>query len=345
MKIKSNPNNVAKAPSMKPKANLSVLFVGLVIMSILAVITFFALRNIMQTETYYIVGTNIPAKTQVHPDMMKPVTVSLGGAPKRAIKLSQVATGTVFTKYPVIAGDILTESNTGVSLDTTTGIPDSWVITSFDISSSQAVGGNINRGDYFDIIGIANDKGAKYIATNVLALEASNSIKEQQSKDGSNTIMNESIQYIVGMPPDAAAKFHHAMKNFEEIRIVKSPNVISYESRTGYDLNKVYKFDPRDSVMDLLKGTDKNFTPIIRDSKGRPVTKESCDKGIIVPAEMCQTAQQNVQVTDNAQTTETSTNNITQPNKNEQKNTTVETQKESTNETKAETKQDTTKKN
>lgn len=321
---KKNSGDRGKIPSLKPKSNLGVMIVAFLVIIILTVVIFFGLRNLLKTESYWVLNTNVPGKVQVTPDMLDEVTVSLGGAPKTAIGLAQVETGSVFTRYPAGKGDILTESNTGVSLDTTTGIPDSWVITSLDINANDAAGGHVTRGDYFDIIGVNKDGGAKYIAINVLALDVNLDVQQKMIEDQlrenvgpKKPDMNTVMQYIFGLPPEAAAKVHHGLSQFDSIKIVKSPTNITYGERKEENLDLLYKFSYEDKVIDLFEGTDSEFTPILRDNNGRPVTKSACEAELINPAELCKNAIDDSKVpTDNTTekpTGETPTETPTKP--------------------------------
>lgn len=313
MKIKKgNVKEGGKMPSLRPKSNLSVMILAFIIIIVLTIVIFFGLRNLLKTESYWVLNTNVPGKVQVTPDMMEEVTVSLGGSPKTAINMSQIETGSIFTRYPASKGDILTESNTGVSLDTTTGIPDSWVVTAININSNDAAGGNVGRGNYFDIIGVDGEGGAKYIAINVLALDVKSELStgyiEEELIDGPKTeqiTMDTTLQYIFGMPAEAAARMHHAIAQFESIKVVKSPTTVNYGERNTENLDILYKFSNDDKVIDLYNGTDNEFTPILRDNNGRPVTKSACDAGIISPMELCKNAVDDT--SEDAETTEKET--------------------------------------
>lgn len=259
--------------------NLITIIISVIIAIVLFVGVYFGLSSAFETEKYYVLNTNVAARTQIKPQMLTEVVVSKGGSPHNAITLAEVKQGSVFTQYPLMAGDVLSASNTGAKASVTNGIPDDWVITSFTINANSAVGGNIDKGNYFDIIGVKSD-GAKYLYTNVLALDVNRS---QQSKDGS---LDTTIQYIIGVPPQEAPKLHHALNSYE-IKLVLSPKTVEYEKRDVVTIDGVFKSD-NSKLVDLYKGTDNKFRDIIRDVNGRPVTLENCMvKDLINPQDLC----------------------------------------------------------
>lgn len=347
MKINTKKSLGTSPGLVKPKSNMTVIGVALIAMILLATIIFFGLQSILRTETYWTLKADVPAKALITPSMLEENTVSLGGAPKNALTLGQIERGQVFTKIPLKKGDIISQSSTGITLDTSTGIPDKWIVTSFVISAQDAAAGNISRGDYFDIIGVNQEGGSKYIAKNVLALdtigdESSTRIREDGSISNTGT---GTIQYVVGMPPDFAATFHHALSQFPTVKMVKSPFEINYKAENepaSYNLDGVFKFDYDTKVMDLKKGTDNSFRPIVRDSNNRPVTTSNCAAGLISPAELCQDA-------NNVSNIEAPEGNTQAPvSDNEAKNvlkkteTKTETKKETIQETNVETTTETT---
>lgn len=284
MKVKKDKNSKFKPD--KPKKNtLMVTLLGSLAV-VVGIGLFFALRTMFKTETYYVLSENVPAKQEIKADMLEEVTVNKDGVPPTAITKGQVESGQVVSKIPLEKGDILTASNTGVSLDTSAGIPDDWVVTSLNISSNDAVGGQVSRGDYFDIVGITSE-GAKYIATNVLALDVSTSQVEQEGKSG--TIMNTELQYLIGAPPEVAGVIASATNSdiFNSIKIMLSPRSVQYKERNLEKLNGVFNAEIDTPPIDLFKGTDPTFSEVLRDKNGRPVNKEYCEAGEIKPASLC----------------------------------------------------------
>ena len=97
------------------------------------------------------------------------------------------------------------------------------------------------------------------------------------------------MQYIVGMPADKVNELQAAIAKYGSdngIKLVLAPKSISYKERKTDNLNKTVLNGPEQPV-DLYKGTDNAFKSILRDEKGRPVTKESCAAGEVSPNSLC----------------------------------------------------------
>lgn len=273
---------------VKPQSNIAkTVLIGIGVVLLSGAI-YLGLSNVLATESYYVLASDVPAKTQITSKMLKEITTAKGTAPQNAITLAQINQSAIFTKYPLQAGDIVSASNTGLNLDSSTGIPDDWVITSFNISTDDAVGGNISKGDYFDVIGINSDSGAKYIFHNVLALEANFQAGENTvNAEGKVVQLGETVQYIVGMPADKAAILQHTLTKFEKVKLVLSPNSLKYKDRNVKDLTNSFVANNELEPADLFEGTDNSFSTVLRDENGRPVTIENCAAGVISPNSLC----------------------------------------------------------
>ena len=139
MKIKGlKGKDVALATGNK---NLVTTLIVSIIVVVLAIALFFTLSQVLAKEDYYVLKQDVSAKTQISEDMLKKIETAKGSAPQNAISIQQVRQGTVYTRIPLKAGDVLSKSNTGLDLDSTNGIPDDWVVVSFNISSDNAAGG------------------------------------------------------------------------------------------------------------------------------------------------------------------------------------------------------------
>lgn len=286
MKIKTP--TTKKAKTLKPKSNVTMsIAIGVIIIVLLGAI-YFGLSKVLATESYYVLNADVPAKTQITERMLKEITTAKGTSPQNAINLAQVQQGSVYSKYPLKSGDVISASNTGLNLDSSTGIPDDWSITSFNISTDDAVGGNIAKGDYFDVIGVTAEGGAKYLFKNVLALEANyNQGENTVTEDGKIVQLGETVQYIVGMPSDKVAIFQHALSKYEKIKLALAPASVKYDERKDKDLSKAFTVSDDIEVTDLYEGSDNSFANILRDQNGRPVTIEACETGKISPKSLC----------------------------------------------------------
>lgn len=267
-------------------------FLLLAILAVAAIVfasVLMLVQKVFQTETYYVLNQDVPTRTQVTAEMLTPVTTSEGTAPKAAIGLDEVQTGNVYTQYPLVAGDILTQSNVGALEDISVGVPDEWVITNFSVNADNAVGGRIQRGTYFDIM-VATQDGAFYPFVNVLALDTTVSLDNASSADAAETEeahAGQTSQYVVGMKPEDAAKLQNLVAKYgSDMRLVLSPRANEYSKPNLSDYNGVFSYEQgSDGVIwpgesDSGELTDYTFTDIERDEFGRPVEKvETCSEG------------------------------------------------------------------
>lgn len=277
--------------TIRPKGKFKVPIVVGIVFVILSFALFFGLRAALATEDYYVLNQDVSAKTQVTESMLKKVTTSKDTAPQNAISINHVKQGTVFTKIPLRAGDVLSSSNTGIDLDSSSGIPDDWLVTSFSINPDNAINGLIKKGDYFDIIGVDYEEGSKYLFHNVLALEVMSN--GQMYQDANEQIVsgsddNTPLTYVIGMPADDVAKLHYALNKYEIIKTVLAPASLRYKYRDVSDLEEPFFMDAESIPSDLFDGTDSTFTPVLKDENGRPVNKKNCKLRKIVPAELCE---------------------------------------------------------
>lgn len=269
------------------------------------------LKSVYQTETYYVLAGDVPTRTQITPEMLKPITTSAGTAPKSALGIADVQSGYVYTKYPLNAGDILTASNAGGFEDISVGVPDTWVITSFSVGADDAVGGRIRRGVYFDFMVVGKD-GSKYPFVNVLALDTTVSLSgasSNQAADTEEAHAGQTTQYVVGMPPEDAARLASIMKGGANgtVQLVLSPRQNEYNPPQLASYTGMFKYEG--DTKDMGKGTDYTFTPVPRDAFGRPISQAAnCSKGNAkLSPEDCQKAGQSSNTTTTTPSTTSST--------------------------------------
>lgn len=264
------------------------------------------LRSIYETETYYVLNQDVPTRTQISPDMLEPIVTSKDSAPVSAKTVAEVQTGGVYTRFPLLAGDILTDSNITMEgqSDIASGIPDEWVVTSFSVDADNAVGGRIHRGDYFDMM-IANNEGSYYPFVNILALDTTISLSGASSNKAAETEeahSGQTSQYVVGMSPQDAARLHQIVSaNSGNIKLVLAPRQNQYNAPRLSDYTGVFSFkadtdnkDELDMPKNMGKGTDYTFSPIKRDEFGRPIkeTDNNCStgNGQVTDPEICKNA-------------------------------------------------------
>lgn len=295
--------------------NAKIIWLGIAVLLIFVFVgTLMLLRSAYQTETYYVLNQDVPTRTQITMDMLSPVVTSAGTAPggtpemapeqkvsEREAILSAVQSGSAYTQFPLKAGDVLSPSSVGALADISVGVPDSWVITSFNVDFNNAVQGRIQRGSYFDIM-VVGDTGAYYPFVNILTLETStgSATSSAASADPSGQNAATSV-YTVGMSPENAAKLQW-LQGFAggSIKLVLSPRQNEYASpdlaayintnnspfftyealidgviapglqpvldkdKNGVDIDGDGKVDTREV-------TDYTFSDVERDQFGRPV--------------------------------------------------------------------------
>ncbi len=154
-------------------------FVFAIVAAVASAILVFAIMSaVTSKETYYVLNQDVPARTLITPDMLAPVETSAGSAPQSALGLSDLAEK--YSLYSLSSGDILTSSNVGDQVGLGAGLPENFVLASFIANPSIAAGGNVKRGDYIDIMVVANDSAvtgtegtaASYVLQRVLVVDA-----------------------------------------------------------------------------------------------------------------------------------------------------------------------------
>lgn len=327
---KNKKSNTPKTKNRGVKSNnwlLYLLGAGLVVAIFVVCLTVF--MKLFQTETYYVLNQNVPTRTQVTPDMLDPVVTSEGTAPEAAIGVEEVQSGTVYTQFPLVAGDILTNSNIGGRTDISVGVPDSYVITNFAVGADDAVGGRIQRGYYFDIMVIGStgedgngEEGAYYPFINVLALDTTVDLSGASSADAAESEEaheGQTTQYVVGMPPADAARLQDLVTNGGDIKLVLSPRANEYQAPALSDYEGLFKYDPTAGPINMGENTDYTFTEVERDEFGVPKelpNENSCGEGNAkVIGEACANSDESTNVDENNNaTTEETTDGTTEEN-------------------------------
>lgn len=302
MRVKKNAIKNSTVGPKKKKNFTAIFLAGFAIIAITAGIAF-TLSKLFATETYYVLNTDIPSKTQITKAMLIPQETAKGTAPQNAIGMGDIQRGTLFSKYPLFQGDVLASSNAGEVSNSFDGIPDDWVVISFTASADNAVDGKIMRGDYFDVIGVnpsevvanpedeAGSTGGRYLITDVLALDInSSSAGEAQTDAEGNVTTNNSgasLVYTVGMPQKSASGFLGALPNYDEIHLARSPISVNYKDRNVKELAGLSQLPGTEDPQNLYAGTDSTFSPIIRDKNSVPVNKATCEAGMIEDSSLC----------------------------------------------------------
>lgn len=93
--VDKSKNNV----QIKPKRNLLVVVSSAVGIVVFAGIVWFALSQLLATESYYVLNQDIGSKIQVLDSMLTKVETAKGTAPKNAISQAQVSGGIFILRY------------------------------------------------------------------------------------------------------------------------------------------------------------------------------------------------------------------------------------------------------
>lgn len=248
-----------------------------VLSTVVFVLLLSLLRNVYETETYYVLSQPVSSRTEIQPAMLQPIETSSGTAPNSALTIADIQSNKVFAKYDLNAGDILTVSNVGKTQDVTSGIPDTWVITTFDISANNAAGGQIKKGTYFDFL-VAQKNGARYPFVNVLALDVTSNTVAADQKDSKTS---GDMQITVGLPPGDAAMLHQILEaDGERVHLLVSPKQNDYQKPQLASYTGAFKFDG-ESPKNAGDGADSSFTPVERDASGKPLKEKTanCSEG------------------------------------------------------------------
>lgn len=275
--------------------------------------TFAILNNITKQDTYYVLNTNLPSRTQITPQDLSPVSTSQNSAPQNAIGLSEVQQGTVYTKYPLQAGDVISASNAG-SLDTINeGIPDNWVVTSFEPADNDPIVENLQRGDYFDIMAtnmkkedqrpaggnnsdLSQIKVGQYVFRNVMVLDNPATTTANDNNDSANgatsQTQNSTTSFVVGMSPQNAAMLTILTKNFDT-KIVMSPRYNTYANPSElddlyktFDFNAVIGDNPTGIIASECLAQEEDGKYKINSKTGTvDTTKENCTDPTFAPKE------------------------------------------------------------
>jgi hypothetical protein len=276
---------------------------------------FYILNSIMKQDTYYVLNVNVPSRTQITTDYLTPVTTSHGSAPQNALGLSEVQSGTLYSKYPLNAGDVIAASNSGALDSINEGVPDNWVITSFNPGSSDPIVQNLQRGDYFDLMVTnmkkedqtttddqnnvtKNIKVGQWLFRNLMILDNPNATVTSKTSDSANSAttstQNSTTMFMLGMSPQNASILAMAANQYD-MKIVISPRQNSYANPKtldalyqSFDFNDVIGKNPTGIIASNCVSsktgqeeqkdcTDNTFSAQQRDKFGVPYSYNASD--------------------------------------------------------------------
>lgn len=233
------------------------------------------LGNSAATSTYYVLGRDVPARTQITTDMLIERVTKVDGAPPNAYDLVFVRDNDVFSKIALEGGDVITPTTVGPLERITKTVPGNFVAASVAIAPENAVAGKIRAGDHIDLVAINSDNPsgpiAKFVLHHALVLDvtvAPQSIA-QTSVDGQEgeAVENpgpESEQVRSGIPavytlalsPEDAARV--ALVRTFDLMAVLSGSSPDQELLVTAQMNEIFADEP---VGDSAAGTSGAIKP------------------------------------------------------------------------------------
>jgi len=157
------------------KGSKSIWFVAIVCALLAVFATLSILGKAASTTTIYVLGKDVPARTQINAGMLVPLTTSKGGEPRNALDITALASGTYYSKVALKAGDIVSPSNAGPLERINANLPDGFVAASFTLAAENAVAGKITTGDKIDVFATNAESSkspvTKMVLHNVLVLD------------------------------------------------------------------------------------------------------------------------------------------------------------------------------
>lgn len=157
---------------------------------VVVLVVFLLLSRVVAQTQYYVLKKDVAARTQIQPDDLTPITVSVGGAP-RSYTLAEVQSDPLFAKYNLSAGDVLTDSNVSNQLaDLRAGLPSNYVVTSFSAQPSDAASGKVQAGDYVDLFVVdtqdSKDPASHLFLQHVLILDAQTDLNQAEASSSAD---------------------------------------------------------------------------------------------------------------------------------------------------------------
>lgn len=228
------------------------------------------LSQMLATTTYYVLNTDVPARSQITPDMLTEVSASQGTQPRNALGLEDVYFEEVYAKVELNTGDVISASNTGSLVPLQQGIPEDFVVASFVADPNVAVAGKIGTGNYIDIIATTdgpNGKTSKAVMRHVLVMDAQTSasdyVASEDVTEGEDVNAQDELRsglpflYTVALSEDDAVKLANISGDslFVTLSSVKADE--DFEARDiKTDSGSIFGDDP---VSDSGAGTDSSF--------------------------------------------------------------------------------------
>ena len=156
-------------------------------------IAFGIMQIVTATEKYYVLTTDVPARTEITPDLLEEKVVRAGSTPPNALSIGDISMGSFYSLVALDAGDIVTPTTVGGLTSLREGLPEDFVVTSFVADPTLAAAGNIKRGDYIDVLLTTNDDSitgsgnggwaTTYALQRVLVIETMTDVTNEESAE------------------------------------------------------------------------------------------------------------------------------------------------------------------
>ena len=243
------------------------------------VIFFVIASQVTATTKYYVLNSDIPARTQITEAVVQEVVTSTGGQPPTSLSESDIISGQLYSKYALDFGDILTPSNVDFIEPIDTGLPDGFVTGTFSVPASMAAGGKIARGNYIDLITVVTDSqtgelSAGYTLQHALVVDATIDLDSAAGAEATASVdesgdtiapaaETSSIRngiptmYTLGLNQRDAAKLALSITN-SQIYVVLSAEQESGVAISDTDITITID-DIRGMISDSGEGTDNKF--------------------------------------------------------------------------------------
>lgn len=233
-----------------------------------AALIFGILSQILATTTYYVLNADVPARSQITPDMLTEVSASEGTQPRNALGLDEVTFDEVYAKVELNAGDVLSASNTGDLIPLHQGIPEDFVVASFAVDPNSAVGGKLSAGNYIDVYATSEAGDArttKSVLRHVLIMDVTASASEfTESEDVTeDTSAQDTLRggvpflYTVAVSEEDAAVLANIRNDSVFVTLSNLKSDTKFEDKNiKTDINSIFGDK---AVSDSGEGTDPNF--------------------------------------------------------------------------------------
>lgn len=279
-------------------AAISALVVSGVAFGIMQVVT--------ATEKYYVLTTDIPARTAITPNMLEEKVVRAGSTPPNALSIGELSMNEYFSLVALEDGDILTTSTVGALTSLREGLPEDFVITSFVADPELAAAGNVKRGDYIDILMTTNDDAitgagnngwaTTYALKRVLVIETMTDVTNEEAASSSGgaapadgeAVDSESAKrtgiptvYTVGLSEEDAARLAVASK-YDLSVVLSSEKSVKNNDAPGSNISIGVARVWSEEAPNAGKGTDNTFGAggiVEKPSDGTDVEEPSAPEG------------------------------------------------------------------